>query len=192
MTAASNRSDENAVTKALEAAQAKPASLDPDQFMGMLQVLVNKEARLAKKEADLEIALQARDEQRKRDSESYTINKIETQKACKHLKGGKSRTRNQQKDPNVYLHTFTDGKKVIKCHGCGARWFPGDTSEYLTRNGSKMLNWTRIGWREAYDMVEDSSNKASSSEIFPEKYVDNSELGRQKRAEQLSIPNLQL
>lgn len=41
-----------------------------------------------------------------------------------------------------------------------------DTAEYLDRNGSKIPNWTGIGWREAVAMVEDSSNKPSSSERF--------------------------
>lgn len=203
---ASNHSDENAVQKALEAAgqvnepdvarvigaAKKSGSLDPDQFMAMLGLLVKKEARLAEKEAALEEALQARDAQRKHESESYTIAKIENQKACKHLKGGKSRTRGQQRDPNVFGHTFTDGTKFIKCNGCGAKWFPKDTKEYVYRNGNNYPNWTNIGWREASELLEDSSNKSSSSEIFPEKYVDNSALGRKKRQEHVSIPNLQL
>lgn len=203
---ASNHSDENAVAEALKAAgqtsepdvsrainaAKKSGSLDQDQFMAMLALLVKKEARLAEKEAALEEALQARDAQRKHESESFTIAKIESQKSCKHLKGGKSRTRGQQKDPNVYSHKFTDGTVVIKCNGCGAKWFQGDTKEYLSRNGSKIPNWTNIGWHEACEMAEDSSNRPSSSEIFPGKYVDNSPLGKKQRSEHLSIPNLQL
>jgi hypothetical protein len=145
---------------------AKTGSLSEAKFMALLTVMMAKEARLAEKEAALEVALQAKDAQRRKESENYTIAKIESQKACKHLKGGKGRTRGQQRDPAVYAHTFTDGNIVIKCHLCQARWMPGDTDEYLTRNGSKIPNWTGIGWRRAQEMAEDSSNKSSSSERF--------------------------
>jgi hypothetical protein len=134
----------------------------------LLSIMAAKEARIAEKEALLEVALAAKDKARRRDSENYTISKIETQKACRHLKGGKGRQRGQQRDPAVYHHIFTDRTQVIKCNLCGARWLPGDTDEYLTRNGNKIPNWTGIGWRRAYEMCEDSSNKPSSSERFAE------------------------
>jgi hypothetical protein len=137
-----------------------------ESLMALLSIMATKEARIAEKEAALEVALEARDKQRRRDSENYTIAKIETQKACRHLKGGKGRQRGQQKDPAVYMHTFTGGERVIKCNLCSARWLPGDTREYLTRNGSKIPNWTNVGWAEAVEMVEDSSNKSSASERF--------------------------
>lgn len=151
---------------ALLADAAKVGSLSEAKFTALLSLMMAKEARLAEKEAALEVALEARDQQRRRDSENYTIAKIEAQKACRHLKGGKGRTRGQQKDPAVYLHTFTKGDRVIKCQLCSARWLPGDTDEYLTRNGSKIPNWTNIGWARAIEMVEDSSNKPSASERF--------------------------
>jgi hypothetical protein len=154
--------DVNAVLREAQAT----GNLSESKFMALLSIMMAKEARIAEKEAALEVALQARDKQRRVESENYTIAKIENQKNCKHLKGGKGRTRGQQRDPSVYPHTFTDGKIVIKCTLCGARWLPGDTDEYLTRNGSKIPNWTGIGWRRAQEMAEDSSNKASSSERF--------------------------
>lgn len=144
----------------------KGKTLSEDSLLQLLSIMAAKEARIAEKEAALEVALHARDQQRRRDSENYTIAKIEAQKACRHLKGGKGRTRAQQKDPSVYLHTFTGGERVIKCQLCSARWLPGDTDEYLTRNGSKIPNWTNIGWARAVEMVEDSSNKQSASERF--------------------------
>jgi hypothetical protein len=142
-----------------------------ESLLALLTIMAAKEARIAEKEAALEVALQARDKQRRRDSENYTVSKIEAQKACRHLKGGKGRQRGQQKDPAVYMHTFTGGERVIKCNLCSARWLPGDTREYLTRNGSKIPNWTNIGWAEAVDMVEDSSNKPSASERFGQEKV---------------------
>jgi hypothetical protein len=146
----------------------KVGSLSEAKFTALLSLMMAKEARIAEKEAALDTALKARDEQRRRDSENYTVAKIEGQKACRHLKGGKGRTRGQQKDPAVYMHTFTKGDRVIKCQLCGARWLPGDTDEYLTRNGSKIPNWTNIGWARAVDMAADSSNKPSASERFGE------------------------
>ena len=144
----------------------KTGNLSEAKFMALLSIMMAKEARLAEKEAALEVQIKARDQQGKHESEQYTIAKIETQKACKHLKGGKGRTRGQQRDPAVYFHTFTNGDRIIKCHLCSAKWTPKDTASYLDRNGSKIPNWTGIGWKEAFEMVEDSSNKPSSSERF--------------------------
>ena len=88
----------------------KTGSLSESKFMALLSVMMAKEARLAQKEAALEVALKARDAQRQIESENYTISKIETQKNCKHLKGGKGRTRAQQRDPNVYARICTDAR----------------------------------------------------------------------------------
>lgn len=180
--------NEDNVGSAIKAATTT-GSLSTFQFEQMLSVLLKKEAKLAEQEHAIEVALAGRDAMRKQESENYTIAKIENQTRCKHLKGGAARSRAQQRDPNVYLHTFTDGARVIKCHGCGARWLPGDTDEYLTRNGSKMLNWTRIGWNRATEMCDDSSNKASSSERFSTNALYNPE---RKDNEFSKIKNLQL
>jgi hypothetical protein len=154
--------DVNAV---LQEAAAK-GSLSDAKFSALLSLMMAKEARLAEKEAFLEQQTAAREEERKKESERYTITIIENQRACKHLKGGAGRTRSQQRDPAVYMHTFADGKAHIKCQLCKAKWMPKDTADYLDRNGSKIPNWTGIGWREAVMMAEDSSNRPSSSERF--------------------------
>ena len=171
--------------------------LAADQLMAVLNVLLVKEARLAEKEANLEKQFQEKDKARRRESESYTVAKIENQKACKHLKGGKTRQRGQQRDPSVYVHTFTDRKIIIKCTLCGAKWMPKDTKDYLNRNGSAIPNWTGIGWNEAVEMAEDSSNKPSSSERFPEGYSDASGLGHGTTEESVmdkikATPNIQI
>jgi hypothetical protein len=154
-----------------------------ESLLALLTIMAAKEARIAEKEAALEVALRNRDQQRRRDSENYTIAKIETQKACRHLKGGKGRQRAQAKDPAVYMHTFTGGERVIKCNLCSARWLPGDTDAYLTRNGSKVPNWTNIGWDRAFEMAQDSSNKSSASERF-----GNAPAGVMPKNEQGEIP----
>ena len=178
--------DVNAVLREAQAT----GNLSESKFMALLSIMMAKEARLAEKEAALEVALQARDAQRRKESENYTISKIENQKRCKHLKGGKGRTRGQQRDPSVYPHTFPDGTVHIKCTLCGARWLPGDTDEYLSRNGSKIPNWTGIGWRRAQEMAEDSSNKASSSERFGGQQISAESTSAGKGLSQ--TPNLQL
>lgn len=145
---------------------ATKGSLSDAKFTALLSLMMAKEARLAEKEQLLDQQIAARDEERKRESERYTIAIIENQRNCKHLKGGSGRTKGQQRDPAVYGHTFTDGKVHIKCTLCKAKWMPKDTADYLERSGSKIPNWTGIGWREALAMAEDSSNRPSSSERF--------------------------
>lgn len=53
------------------------------------------------------------------------------------------------KDYDVYLHTFPDGRQRIHCRRCNQNWFKGDP-----------------GWDEAVAMTEQSTNRASSSEIL--------------------------
>lgn len=154
-----------APTSDLAASLAK-GGLTADGLLAIVGVLLQKEAKLAAAEADLERRRAESDVRQREASNQFTIAIIEAQKNCKHLKGGHSRKRGQQKDYNLYSHTFTDGKIVIKCNSCRAKWFEGDTAEYLHRNGNAIPNWTKIGWTEATYMLEESSNKPSSSEIF--------------------------
>lgn len=162
----SNQNEPNAPNVNAILAKASRGNISDSDFASLLTLMMAKEVRVAEKEAALNAAIKARNDQRKKESENYTIAKIESQKKCKHLKGGASRQRNQSKDPAVYAHTFSDGTQVIKCTLCGARWMRKDTVQYLHRNGSSIPNWTGIGWREASEMVADSSNKSSSSERF--------------------------
>jgi hypothetical protein len=166
----------------------KSGNMTDAKLSALLTIMAAKEARIAEKEEALEATLKARDAQRRRDSDNFTIAKIEAQKACRHLKGGFGRQRGQQRDPAVYSHVFTDGSRVIKCNLCQARWLQGDTDEYLTRSGMKIPNWTGIGWRRAQEMVEDSSNKGSSSERF----ATTAPGAAPKSTEGINIPNLQL
>jgi hypothetical protein len=65
----------------------------------------------------------------------------------------------------VYLHTYIDKRSVIRCFICGMKWRVEDTAEILTRNGHKIVNHTKVGWREATQMLSRSTNTPSSSEI---------------------------
>lgn len=156
---------EESVNAVLQEA-AKVGSLSEAKFNALISLMMAKEARIAEKEALLEEQMKARDIERRRESERYAIAIIENQSTCRHLKGGASRKRSQQRDPAVYAHTFTNGDVYIKCTLCKAKWMPKDTAEFLFRGGRQVKNWTGIGWREAMIMAEESSNRPSSSERF--------------------------
>lgn len=174
-------------TQSLQSSLLK-GGLTADSLLAIVSVLLQKEAKLAEKEAEFERKKAENDMRQREASNQFTIAKIENQKNCKHLKGGASRKRGQQKDYNVYAHTFADSKVYIKCNTCGAKWFENDTTEYLHRNGNAIPNWTGIGWREATFMLEESSNKASSSEIFRKTKVG-ATIPMSKGVE---VPNLQI
>ena len=145
---------------------AKGGNLDDASFKSLLHLMMLKEKRLIQKEADLETLAAELDRKGRENCIEYTKSKITTQKRCKHMKGGNSRQRGQQRDPAVYMHTFTDGSTVIKCQLCAAKWMPKDTAEFLYRGNVRIENWTGIGWKEAVEMAGESSNKSSSSERF--------------------------
>jgi len=168
---------------------ANGAVLNDGEFKALLSLMMLKEKRLIEKEADLDRIAAERDKVAKINSEQFTVAKITTQRNCRHMKGGKSRQRGQQKDPAVYAHTFTDGTTVIKCLLCAARWMPKDTADFLHRNGSAIPNWTKIGWREAIELAGESSNKPSSSERF---FMTTNNEPAPTTAEGVSVPNLQI
>lgn len=131
----------------------------------LLQVLLSRETRLGVKEAADEISRQAKEAGRREQSKTYQQDIIRKQRACKHLKGGATKRMSQNKDYAVYHHLFIDKTQYIKCNLCSAKWRPQDTKEFLIRNNRSLVNHTNIGWREACEMLEQSSNKSSKSEI---------------------------
>jgi hypothetical protein len=70
---------------------------------------------------------------------------LQDPKTCRHTKGGRYTTHN---DYNVLCHTFSNGKQRIRCGNCSQVWWQGDP-----------------GWQDAIKMVEQSTNKPSSSEV---------------------------
>jgi hypothetical protein len=168
---------------------AKTGNLSDSKFNAFLSIMMAKEARLAEKEANLEIQMNALDVERKKESERFVMDKIINQKKCRHLKGGLSRQRGQQTDPSVAAHTFIDGDMYIKCLSCGAKWKPKDTKEFFVRKGVKIPNWTNIGWVEALELAQQSSNRPSSSE---RSFGDKSSVQTPQTPEGMDIPNLQI
>lgn len=136
-----------------------------DMLAQLVQILLLKEGREAAKLQQEENQRAARQAQRDRNAKDQDSKILLKQARCKHLKGGKRGPKTQQKDYAVYQHTFINADTVIRCQVCGMRWRQQDTAEYLLRNGKKIANHTKVGWREAIAMLDQSSNTISSSEV---------------------------
>lgn len=158
-------------------------------FMELLKILAIREARLAAKEANEERARVAKDKSQQQDSVAYLQDLIRKQSACKHRKGNRIKGDKSAVDYSVYLHTFIDRSQYIKCQICGMKWFEQDTSEFLIRKGRPIPNHTKISWARAVEMFEESSNKASASEI---PLVHVKEISLPKTPEGENVPDLQL
>jgi hypothetical protein len=131
----------------------------------LLEVIMRREARLAKSEEAEEFRRNARDKQREFNAQHHSDADIDNQRNCKHLKGGKNGPRSQVRDFAISLHTYINAEQVIRCHICSAKWKIRDTKDYLYRQGKQVPNHTRIGWEEACTMLTQSTNRPSSSEI---------------------------
>lgn len=105
-----------------------------------------------------------RDDQRRKNADYVVADKINSQSLCTHKKGGKG-LKSPKVDYAVYAHTFTNNVAYIRCQICGMKWRNVDTKEFLVRGGRKIENHTGKGWREALDMLGESTNTPSSSEI---------------------------
>ena len=137
----------------------------PDQMNELLRVILKREAREAQAEEDKQRQIEAKAKQRDINAQSAYEDSQAREAKCTHLKGGKNRIRTQAKDYNIYMHTYINAERVIRCCSCGAKWKMRDTKEFLFRNGKKVPNHTKIGWDEACEMLGQTSNQNSSSEI---------------------------
>lgn len=160
-------SEEKATPATPNAVPSLPAgqTLDASAITTLLQIMLQREARAAREEEAKHQAIAKRQAQRDRNAASHFQDELSVQAKCKHLKGGRTRLRTQIDDYAVYMHTFINGERVIKCQLCAAKWKIKDTIEFLYRYGKQVANHTGIGWKEALQMLGKSSNKPSSSEI---------------------------
>jgi hypothetical protein len=143
------------------------AGLDNTLLAQFVALLLAKEGRLAAEaQADVD-RRKAIQKQRDRNSKDQDSKFLLKQARCKHLKGGKRGPKTQNKDFAVYQHRFITFVEYIRCRICGMRWFPEDTIDYLKRNGKRISNHTKIGWREAVAMTDASTDTASASEALP-------------------------
>jgi hypothetical protein len=147
--------------------QSVPQVATADQLTQLLQVMLMREQRLSQQEEELQKRINARKEQYKRNSESDTTNVIDTQRACLHLKGGRSRMAKQNKDYAFSLHTFIDNTSRIKCLICGMKWFPYDTREWLVRNGRAIRNHTGLGWADVLNLFGTSTTNTPTAAEIP-------------------------
>ena len=158
--------ESNAGTIVRPSAATEAVAVDKSDLLSQLvQLLLLKEGREAVKLQQAIDAEAARSERRAQNSKEEGAGILLKQARCKHRKGGKNGPKNATVDFAVSMHTYINAETVIKCLICGAKWHPEDTQEWLVRGGKKVSNHTHIGWREASEMVEQSSNTATSSEI---------------------------
>jgi hypothetical protein len=107
------------------------------------EFLLAEISRLRKRLATAENFLNKVDLQKQEDSLTKRIRL--KQKNCRHLKGGK--TFNTTKDYAVSSFTFIDGRLEVKCLICRKIWTPDGPD-----------------WDKAVAMLDETSNKAASSE----------------------------
>ena len=136
-----------------------------------LTLMAQRETReLAKEQAQVD-AEKSRSAQRAKNAKEQDVKVIARQARCKHKKGGQSGPKNSNVDYAIGVHTFPSAETVIRCLICGVRWRQGDTKEYFLRvdkdgKERKISNHTHIGWREAVEMFNQSTNTKTSSEIL--------------------------
>jgi len=143
----------------------KPRVSDDDSRDVLIRSLLEREARMAKKEIADEEAVLARGKQRALNTKNRNEKVFIKQQRCTHLKGGKIKSKTGIKDYALFHHTYIDKTQTIGCFICKMRWKPGDTKEALLRSGRRIRNHTKIGWLEANELFGQSSNTPSMSEI---------------------------
>jgi len=150
-----------------EAAETLANGLDNNLLAQLVSLMVLEQQERLSVAKNLKQREDARAAQRNRNAKDQDSKLLLKQAKCKHLKGGKKGPKTQNKDYAVYQHRFISFLQYIRCTICGMRWYMEDTKEYLFRKGRKISNHTKIGWREACDMMEGSTNTMSASEALP-------------------------
>jgi len=143
----------------------KKLGMKQEQVEQLLQVMLEKEARIAKEEGDKIENEKQKQIQRLQNAAGRFKKLLVKQARCTHLKGGKNRRNTQAKDFSVYYHTYINSIPVIRCFVCRMHWGTRDTKEFLIRNDKKVPNHTKIGWDEAREMLGQTTNTPSCSEI---------------------------
>lgn len=137
----------------------------PDLSNQLLEAFLKREKVALQEQETKENLLKQRMEHYAKNSTSRHNATMKSQSYCKHKKGGKLQ-RAGNVDYSVFIHKYVDQTEVIKCQLCGMKWRKNDTVEFLVRGDKKIKNHTGIGWAEARQMVAQSSNRPSSTEIW--------------------------
>ncbi len=155
------------MTDQVNPGQAKPApevASDATTLQLLVQLLLAERQESLLERQEKARALGARNDQRRKNADYVVAEKNKIQAMCTHKKGGRG-LKSPKTDYAVYFHTFTDASSYIRCQICGMKWRNQDTTQFIFRSGNKMDNHTGIGWKEAYEMVSNSTNTASASEV---------------------------
>lgn len=144
------------------ASMAVPSEDSTLQLLVKLMLAERQDAMMEREEKRK--AREARDKQREINSEYMFAEKRQKQQLCSHKKGGKG-LKGPKVDYAVSFHTFVNQQSYIRCLICDMKWKNTDTQEFLVRRGVKIPNHTGLGWKDAYRMVLESSNTATSSEV---------------------------
>lgn len=181
-------SNEKAVTSSNQTAAIDAST--SSKLERLLELLLVRESGALESEAAEKESQKARAVQREKNQVRNAYNLMVLQAKCLHIKGkGKKANYSpegqaaiRRDDPAIMFHRFIDGSMVIKCLLCQSRWKPGDTKEFLIRNGGKKIpNHTRLSWEDAVALTYKSTNTMTSSETL---------LGLANRVikEELSVP----
>jgi hypothetical protein len=143
-----------------------PLGEDAKTLQMLVQLLLaeRQEALLEKQSKLAHFA--ERDKQRRINAEFNAAEKQQSWTLCTHKKGGRSGPKSPKVDYAVYFHTFVDGNSYIRCQICGMKWKNTDTKDTLIRRGKAIQNFTGIGWKEAHEMLSQSTNTPTSSEVM--------------------------
>jgi hypothetical protein len=150
------------------ATPATVAAVAPSSDAATLQMLVG--LLLAERQEAMEdrkvraLAILEKDKQRQINAEYNRKEKLQSQEICTHKKGVRG-IKSPKVDYAISFHTFVSADSYIRCLICGMKWKNTDTPEYLVRRGKKVPNHTGLGWKDAYRMLGESSNTATSSEV---------------------------
>lgn len=142
------------------------STLDPNALMALVQLLLQQQQDTLEAKQDKARAREARDKQHRLNSQYNEKNDKEKQRICTHRKGGKTGPKSNLIDYAVYMHRFINESVYIRCLICGMKWKPNDTAEHLVRRGEKIDNHTGLGWKDANQMLQNSTNKNSASEVL--------------------------
>ncbi|HZS43442.1 MAG TPA: hypothetical protein VFA52_04625 [Candidatus Paceibacterota bacterium] len=147
-----------------KAPQSPDKAVSSDLLQSLVQLLLEERREALERREEAKKAFEARRKQREINAAQNLADLNRIQSICSHRKGGKG-LKGPKVDYAVSFHTFINGESYIRCLICGMKWKNRDTQEFLYRRGKKIPNHTGMGWREAYNMVLDSSNTATSSEV---------------------------
>lgn len=149
-----------------------PVDFDSSDIKQLLKYMMMDQAqKMEERTAALQKQAHLR-KQREANAKEQDSKTLVKQARCQHLKGRGRSSKNAKsgnKDYSVYRFQFINFLEYIRCRICGMKWFQEDTKEYLVRQSKdgkkhKISNHTKIGWVEAIEMTESSTDTMGTSE----------------------------